>query len=142
MWVQTKDGDPAGMELFRNHYSFKEYKDNRPRRLFVGPGQKLVLITPEANALFVWRKFKDDSGQTGINCSVFRRQTDCRHVASAMILDAERFAWKRWPGERLYTYVNAGKIKSANPGFCFQKAGWTKCGITKHNKLIILEKMP
>lgn len=140
MWTQTKDGDPTGMALFRRHYSFKEYKDNRPRTLFVGPGQKMVLITHAADALFVWRKFKDDSGQIGVNCSVFRNESSMR--ASDMILEAETWAWKRWPGERLYTYVNGGKVKSVNPGYCFKKAGWTKCGITKWNKLTILEKLP
>jgi hypothetical protein len=40
-----------------------------------------------------------------------------------MILEAETFALERWPDEtRLYTYVNAKKIQSSNPGYCFIKA--------------------
>lgn len=27
-----------------------------------------------------------------------------------------------------------------NPGYCFKRAGWRQCGITKVNKLVILEK--
>jgi len=38
--------------------------------------------------------------------------------------------------------VNARKIRSSNPGFCFQKAGWQLCGITKARRLHILFKMP
>jgi len=43
------------------------------------------------------------------------------------------------PDERLYTFVNPRKIRSSNPGYCFLKAGWRKCGITKWQKLVILE---
>jgi hypothetical protein len=59
-----------------------------------------------------------------------------------LILQAEEIAWQRWPSERLYTYVNSRKIRSCNPGYCFQKAGWKKCGVTVSLKLLILEKYP
>ena len=58
-----------------------------------------------------------------------------------MILAAEQLAWERWPGERFYTYVNARKVVSCNPGYCFLVAGWRRCGITKRNRLVILEKL-
>lgn len=138
-WTVAKDGDLAGMELFRRHYTFKAYRDGRKRTLFCGPGYKMVLITPGLDALFVWRKFKDDSGQQGINCAVFRNESD--RLASELILEAEAFAWRRWPSEtRLYTYVNDRKIRSRNPGYCFIRAGWKRCGITKWNRLLIFEK--
>jgi hypothetical protein len=41
----------------------------------------------------------------------------------------------------LYTYVNGRKVKSANPGYCFKRAGWRTCGKTAGG-LIILEKTP
>ena len=44
-----------------------------------------------------------------------------------------------WPGERHYTYVRAEAVRSSNPGYCFQKAGWNKCGYTQ-NGLTILER--
>ena len=62
------------------------------------------------------------------------------------ILEAETFAWMRWPAQtRLYTYVSAAKTSARRsrlspPGKCFVVAGWTACGITKWNKLTILEK--
>jgi hypothetical protein len=135
-WTVTKDGDSQARALFGRHYSFRAYKDNRPHKLFVGPGQKMVLITARGDALFVWRKFKDDSGQTGVNCAVFRNES--KTSSSLLIKEAVVLAQKRWPGERLYTYVNPRKIKSTNPGYCFQRAGWKKCGRTKKG-LIILE---
>ena len=100
----------------------------------------MALIAPSLDALFVWRKFKSADGQEGVNCSVFRRENGIK--ASEMIKAAMQKAWERWPGERLFTYVNPRKIKSQNPGACFLKAGWKRCGLTKWNKLQILERVP
>lgn len=146
-WLAIKDGDPRAFALFRRHYSFQDYKDgrrqrlnNRNRHLIVGPGEKIVMITPEADALFVWRKFVDKSGQTGVNNACFRNESDI--LSSQLIIEAEQLAWQRWPGQRLYTYVDARSIQSSNPGYCYQIAGWQKCGLTKSRKLIVLEKFP
>ncbi len=139
-WVQVRDGNVAGLVLFQRHYSKHHYKDGRIPKRFVGPGERIVLITQDGLALFVWRKFIDASGQKGVNCSIFRNEGP--NLSSRMILEAEKLAWLRWPGERLYTYVNPHKIRSPNPGYCFKKAGWKICGTTKVNKLLILEKFP
>jgi hypothetical protein len=138
-WLPIKDGDPRGKWLFNRHYSHYEYKDGRKPKLFVGPGEKLVLITSLCDALFVWRKFVSGDDQQGVNCAVFRNEGAIR--SSVLILEAEQIAWNRWPHERLYTYVNPRVIKSANPGYCFKMAGWRICGVTKVNRLLILEKL-
>lgn len=135
-WHGVKDGNPIALELYERHYSAHKYKDGRVRKLFCGPGYKTVLLTDNSDALFVWRKFIDSSGQTGVNCAVFRNESKIK--SSDLIREAVDIAWKRWPGERLYTYVNPHKIRSTNPGYCFLKAGWKKCGKTKGG-LIILE---
>lgn len=140
LWWVTKDGDIDCLALYNRHYSKYHYKDGRKPRLFVGPGEKLVLRTWDGDAMFVWRKFKDDSGQVGINCAVFRNEAT--HLSSELIRQADAVADLIWPGERHYTYVNAQKIKSVNPGYCFKLAGWRKCGMTKVNKLLIFERMP
>jgi hypothetical protein len=137
LWWITKDGDEYCRELFNKHYSCYHYRDGRKPRLFAGPGYKIVLRTLEADAMWVWRKFIDASGQQGINCAVFRNES--RHKASVLVEQADRIADYAWPGERHYTYVNAGKIKSTNPGYCFKLAGWRECGITKGG-LLILER--
>ena len=139
-WVQRKDGDPWGRALYQRHYSRHAYKDGRDPKLYCGPGEKIVLTLQEGcgvRALFVWRKFRSMDDQTGINCAVFRNES--RHLSSRLILDAEEWAVERWPGERFYTYVNARKINSKNPGYCFKCAGWSVCGKTKSG-LLILEK--
>lgn len=146
IWLPARDGDARVFDLMRRHYSFQNYRDGRRddlgyrnRRLVVGPGEKLVLLTVGCDGLFIWRKFKDDSGQTGVNCAAFRNESQMR--ASDMIREAEAIAWQRWPGERLYTYVDAKKIKSEVAGYCFRRAGWRRCGVTKSGKLIF-EKLP
>lgn len=136
-WVEIRDGDPSGLVLFKRHYSHRPYKDGRKPKLFVGPGEKMVLITPCARSLFVWRKFISGDGQHGVNCAVFRNEG--AGLSSLLIMAAMGLAWSRWPGERLFTYVNPRRVNSANPGFCFICAGWRRCGITKWNRLLILE---
>jgi hypothetical protein len=96
-WWLTKDGDEYCLALYRRHYSSHQYKDGRRddqsyrnRWLFVGPGQKIVLRTWEGDAMYVWRKFKDDSGQQGINCAVFRNESS--HRASDLIRQADAIA--------------------------------------------------
>lgn len=107
--------------------------------LMLGPGEKLVLVSGCARAVFAWRRFISDDGQEGVNCAVFRNEGAGR--SSDLILAAEEFARARWPEERrFYTYVNARKIRSTNPGFCFLAAGWRRCGITRRHRLHILEK--
>ena len=138
-WYLTSDGDEYCLELYERHYSCKTYADKRKRKLFVGPGEKLVLRTWEADAMFVWRNFVDDSGQQGINCAVFRNESQAQ--SSKLIQEADAIADAVWPNQRHYTYVNAQKIKSVNPGYCFKKAGWEVCGETTVNKLIIMERV-
>jgi hypothetical protein len=137
-WRACRDGDAGARAIFDRHYSRQVYKDGRQPKLFVGPGEKEVLITEAGDALFIWRKFVDASGQQGVNCAAFRNEGPI--LSSLLILDAEAVASRRWPGERLYTYVNGRAIRSTNAGACFKAAGWRRCGVTKWNKLIILEK--
>jgi len=141
----TKDGDASCLALYERHYSCTKYADGRKRKLFVGPGEKLVLRTKEADAVFVWRKFIDDcidlrtgEKQSGVNCAVFRNESTI--LSSELIRQADEIADAVWPNCRHYTYVNCEKIASRNPGFCFMAAGWKKCGTTKSG-LIVLEKI-
>jgi hypothetical protein len=137
LWWLTKDGDKDCLEMYERHYSAYRYADGRNRNQFVGPGEKVVLRTENADAIWAWRKFIDDSGQQGINCAVFRNES--AHRSSDLIRQADQIADCIWPNSRHYTYVNAEKIASKNPGFCFIAAGWKKCGMTPKG-LVILER--
>jgi hypothetical protein len=149
-WYPVKDGDPRVSAIYRRHYSCHQYQDGRRdqtgyrnRHLVMGPGEKLVLLSADERAIFGWRKFIDPSGQTGINCNFFRNEGafDGAVTSSDLIRAAELLAWVKWPGVRLYTYVDAAAVQSANPGYCFQMAGWHKCGHTQERRLVILEKL-
>jgi hypothetical protein len=140
MWIEVRDGNKDALALYERHYSCYHYADGRPRNRFVGPGERIVLLTPEKDALFIWRKFRDKSGQQGVNCACFRNES--RHLSSVLILEAEEWARRKWPGHRFYTYVNRRKIRSVNPGCCFKKAGWRWAGRSKRRKFDIFEKLP
>jgi hypothetical protein len=137
-WLQVWDGNPTAAALYDRHYSRNPKSRGDPR--FAGPGEKIVLLTPRARALFVWRKFISKDGQQGVNCAIFRNEGAGR--SSDLIRAAMELAWARWPGERFYTYVNPRRVRSSNPGYCFQLAGWRRCGITKTRKLLIFEVLP
>jgi glyoxylate utilization-related uncharacterized protein len=133
LWFLTRDGDPDVLRLYLRHYSCKK---NKRSKLFVGPGEKVVLVNEDKTASFVWRRFIDDSGQRGVNCAMFRNEG--KQLSSELIRQACRIANAIWPDCRRYTYVNAAKIASGNPGYCFKAAGWAKCGVTKRG-LVVLE---
>ena len=144
VWFEVRDGHPLARAIYRRHYSCRNYKDGRLPKNILGPGEYILLLTAEADAIFAWRKFIDDAipKQTGVNCSIFRNEAQEKYKSSELILIAEVFAQRKWPGERMYTYVSETKTRhKRDPGRCFRKAGWIPCGHTKGG-LLILEKLP
>ena len=137
-WIAVRDGSPLLRSIYDRHYSARHYRDGRRPKKTVGPGEYIALLGRDGRAAFVWRKFIDASGQEGVNCSLFRNEG--RRLSSEIILEAEVWARARWPGARLYTYVNPRRIRSTNPGCCFLKAGWRRCGLTQ-GALLVLEKI-
>jgi hypothetical protein len=144
-WVEVLDGDPSGLAIYERHYSARKALARRRERrtkLYVGPGDKMVLLYADARALFVWRRERPEfrrDGQLGVNCAVFRNEG--AGVASELILAAERPAWRRWPGERLFTFVDPAEVAGNPPGNVFLRAGWRRAGETALG-LHILEKRP
>jgi hypothetical protein len=138
-WWLTKDGDKSCLALYERHYSCYQYADGRKRSQFVGPGENIVLRTADANALFVWRNYRDDTipQQLGVECAVFRNEGP--YLSSELIRQADAVADCAWPDQRHYTKVRPSAVRSTNAGFCFIKAGWRRCGQTKGG-LLILER--
>lgn len=135
-WYQVKETNPLARGLADRHYS--RITPGHP--LFVGPGEeRMILMSADNTALFVWRKtrFRQD-GQKGIECSIFRNEGP--RMSSYLIQEAVKLARMKWPGERLFTYVNGKKIRSTDPGHCFIMAGWRKCGKSAGG-LTILDKV-
>lgn len=124
-WFLSRDGDPQAVALYERHYSARRYQDGRVRSLFVGPGEKAVLLTGAGDALFAWRLFLDRrTSVLGLNCAVFRNEGAC--LSSALIREATAYARARWPEFTPYTYVDPRRVRSRNPGYCFLCAGWQR----------------
>ena len=144
-WYPTSAADPRAFALYRRHYSAKGRGPTNPWRKkgfgFVEPGECMTLLTPYADALFVWRLglMYVLGRRPALFCVIFRNESAYR--SSDLILEAEQLAWRRWPGERLHTWVNPAKVASAVPGWCFRRARWKRVGQSKGG-LLLFEKRP
>lgn len=155
-WWVVRDGDPQARELFDRHYSRIRYADGRRPKLFVGPGEKIVMVSPLHGfladppvpqnpnvALLIWRSFRSMDQQHakdgwGCNCAVFRNESLWQ--SSDLLIEGQEVMNLVWPWHnRAYTYVDPTQVASQNPGYCFKQAGWTTCGRTGRG-LHVLEK--
>ncbi len=136
IWLPVPDGNADARALYHRHYSRYVYRDGRQPKKILGPGEYLLLLTPDCTAVFAWRLFIDKCPLAGgLNCAIFRNEGD--RLSSELIQEADELAWLRWPKiARHYTYVNPRKVQSRNPGYCFIKAGWHKCGVTAGGLLV------
>lgn len=144
-WYEVKDGDLAALALVKRHYSeaLKRRRGHQRRaRHFTGPGEKLVLLTADGRACWSWRKeaFRQDQ-QAGVCCVVFRNESSIR--SSELVQEADALAWRRWPGERHFTFVDPSALPAgANPGYCFIQAGWRRRPGATPRGLRVLERLP
>lgn len=144
-WLRVRDGDPRAVALFRRHYSCDPRFNHHAG--IGGPGERMVLLTPNADALFVWRLRRDglgnsngyDDGQRGVMCTVFRNEGVT--LSSDLICAAVERAMDKWPHQRLFTYVDGSKVASRNPGYCFEKAGWRRAGKSKRGLILYALEM-
>lgn len=149
-WLPSYRSDPRVIALYSRHYSAK--KNHRPGRHLkncVGPGEPMVLLTADCTAAFCWlsNSIERWDKQTGICCTLFRNEGPV--LSSALIREAVDLAWQRWPGQRLFTYVDPSAVRrKRDPGRCFRKAGWqlvrdeTGKPVTSTRGLLIFECLP
>lgn len=133
-WTLSHKYDKHGARLADGHYSRR--KVGSPQ--FMPPGETIVLIAP--GAVFGWWRphprsgLKAMNGYDGWTCSIFRRISG--PLASDMILAAELALEPEQAApcgpSGLLTYVAEGKIRSTNPGYCFQMAGYRYIGRAAH----------
>ena len=138
-WLITQHNHPMLVKLYERHYSANKHVSiqKRMQNGVSGPGEAMCLLTLACDAGWIWghEKFRLDD-QEGVQCRFFRNEGPL--LSSILIEEAVERAWERWPNERLWTYINPSKIRSSNPGFCFQCAGWHVCGKSKGG-LVVLE---
>ncbi|HKA75309.1 MAG TPA: hypothetical protein VKE26_26135 [Xanthobacteraceae bacterium] len=135
--IATWAADPDCARLADRHYS----RGRRGHPQFAPSGRKLVLRDTAGLVVFVWlfpeATYRRD-GQVGYNNTLFRNESS--RLSSAIILEAERYAVAKWGPNRGYTYIDARKVASPNPGYCFKCAGWVHVGYSKDQHLHLLEK--
>jgi hypothetical protein len=137
--VKTTHFDPEMRMLADRHYSRRTVGAKQ----FCYAGRKLVLRDTAGDVCFVWMWPQDDmrmDNQTGYNCAIFRNESN--RLASEIILEAEAAAFAKWGPNRLYTYVDGRKVRSSNPGYCFQRAGWRKAGFSKSGLTLLTKELP
>lgn len=136
-WLITHAGDQVCRQLADRHYSRQTI--GHPQ--WCRPGRKLVLRTAAGDAVWVtWDGIRDD-GLKAWECSIFRNESE--NLSSSMIfwaVTATRCEWGKPPEDGIITYVDASKVRSTNPGFCFWKAGFNRIGSSKRRGLILLQQ--
>lgn len=140
-WILTFKGDVEARQLADRHYSRR--KVGSPQ--FMPPGQTIVLKLP--GAVWGWWRphpssgIKSMNGLDGWTCSIFRNESAL--LSSDLVLAAE-LALKEHATDcgpdGMITYVWCGKIRSENPGACYQKALWKKTGWSADGKKRLLQK--
>jgi hypothetical protein len=137
MWLVSHKYDRDGARLADGHYSRRTVGSPQ----FMPPGETLVLVTPARDAMWGWwrpypgRGVKAMNGLDGWTCSIFRNtspilSSDLVLAAEVELVEAERRGDLAAPcgPDGLLTYVWPSKIRSTNPGWCFQVAGWIRAG--------------
>ncbi|OMG48435.1 hypothetical protein BK140_16775 [Paenibacillus macerans] len=134
----THKTDPSCRLLADRHYS----RQHVGALQFTRPGQNLVLRTADGSAVWVtWNGIRDD-GLKAWECTIFRNEAPELYLSSDMIraaVAATHAEWGKPPTDGIITYVDATKIYSPNPGYCFKVAGWKQIGRSKRRGLVLLQ---
>lgn len=141
-WHKSHRADRRALPIADRHYN--RQKPGTPQ--FVPPGRCLVLLSEDARAVWVtsWpfaQWVKHAWAGAWIN-SLFRNESD--RLSSTLILEAiaaTRYYWPDVPELGLITFVDASKIQSTNPGYCYLCARFQRVGHTKGG-LVALQMLP
>lgn len=142
-WTESHRFDTRALPLADRHYNRR--KVGSPQ--FVPPGRCFVLLTPEADALWVtswpFAEYVRHAWAGAWVNSLFRNES--AHLSSELIREA--LAATRWffgepPPLGIITFVDAGKVRrKRDPGRCYTKAGFRRVGHTKGG-LVALQMLP
>ena len=124
LWQVRSCRDAAACAMADRHYSRRRSSIGSGK--LGGPNRRLVLVAQDERAVWVttWPEFQQD-GMDSWRCSVFRNEGSA--LSSALILEAMDLTCRLWtdrPRHGWSTYVDTAKVRSANPGYCFKRAGW------------------
>lgn len=147
-WERVTKFDSRACELADRHYSRRKPGSGQ----FMPPGQTIVLYAAPQRiggqgAVWGWWRPHPASGVRSMNgldgwtCTIFRNESAA--LSSTLVLDAERamgaFGYEVGP-DGMLTYVWDRKVQSANPGYCFKRAGWAVRGRSRDGRKTLLGK--
>lgn len=144
IWHESHRADPVARRIADRHYN----RQSIGAAHFVPPGRCLVLLSDDADALWVtsWpfaEYVRHAWAGAWIN-SCFRREGGDM-LASEMILQAVAATRARWPEVPelgMVTFVNRDKVRpKRDPGRCYLRAGFRRVGETKGG-LVALQMLP
>jgi hypothetical protein len=143
MWERSHRFDRRALPLADRHYN--RQKVGSPQ--FVPPGRCLVLLTPDADALWVtswpFAEYVRHAWPGAWVCSLFRNESPT--LSSELIRDAvsaTRASMGTPPALGMVTFVNADKVRpKRDPGRCYLRAGFRRVGLTKGG-LVALQMLP
>lgn len=131
-WMASSRGDKRALPLADRHYN--RQKIGSPQ--FVPPGRCIVLLTADADALWVtsWpfaEYVKHAWAGAWVN-SLFRNESP--HLSSELIREAIQKTRETWepPPLGIITFIDTKQVrKKRDFGRCYRKAGFTHVGWTK-----------
>jgi hypothetical protein len=145
-WYRTHRADARARRLADRHYS----RQTPYAAQFAPPGRCVVLLTKHADAVWVssWPQpqYVKRIFPSAWLCTLFRNESSV--LSSTLIgeaVAATRFVWGEPPADGMITFVDAAKVRSPNPGYCFKQAGFCSAGRTKSGLIVLhlaAEAMP
>ena len=142
-WFSSTRFDKRALPLADRHYN--RQKIGSPQ--FVPPGRCVVLLTENADALWVtswpFAEYTKHAWAGAWMNSLFRNESP--HLASELILEAvavTRAIFGEPPSLGMVTFVDPGKVRpKRDVGYCYRKAGFRAVGQTKGG-LLALQLLP
>lgn len=131
-WRTSHRADPPAGALADRHYNRQHVGSPQ----FVPPGGNVVLLTPDADAVWVtstpFAEYVKHAWPGAWVNSLFRNESP--HLSSMLITEAvaaSRFLLGDPPALGIVTFVDADKVRhKRDPGRCYRKAGWSHVGFT------------
>lgn len=142
-WHVSSRADPRAAALADRHYTRQKIGSAQ----FVPPGRCLVLLTAQADALWVtswpFAEYVKHAWAGAWICSLFRNEGS--ELSSDLIREAvsvTRWYYGEPPALGFVTFVDPGKVRrKRDPGRCYRKAEWKHVGYTAGG-LVALQQLP
>jgi hypothetical protein len=122
-WEVARRSDPIVNGLADRHYTRRVIGNGR-----VGPPARVLVLRAlddRAGWVTAYSSCADD-GLDAWRCTLFRNEGAGR--SSELIRQAMTLTEQVWrsgpPADGWVTYVDRAQVRSSNPGWCFQCAGW------------------